>query len=386
MKWSARKKVRLSEKNVRLSEMSPSSEGEWHRWFAWYPVSMATARDSVHWVWLEFVERKWRTSKHGSGRKRLRYRLPVNSEPDVQQRLHNLTELARKLDVALRRADNRSSGALRRAASDPFRLQRKIVLGLLLALAAAAWAVLVWQHADVTMDMTASVTIGPHAPLFLVIWVVMMVAMMFPTAAPMILTFHRVQAGNRKPRDAFVTTWVFVAAYLFVWACAGMFAYAGMLAAETAAARLALPPATTAQIGGAIIMVAGIYELTPLKDVCLSKCRTPIDFIVTSWRDGATSALEMGLLHGAYCLGCCWLLFVMLFPLGIMNVGAMAAVTLIMFAEKTLPWPRLAPYAAAVALVLYGALVITSPQLLPTFQEDGGAAMTAEMQMKMPTR
>jgi len=271
-----------------------------------------------------------------------------------------------------------------KAQPDPLSLQRNVILGLLLALAAAAWAVLVWQHADV--DMTSSVTLGPRVPLFLVIWVVMMVAMMFPTAAPMILTFHRVQAGNRKLGDAFVTTWVFVAAYLLVWACAGMFAYAGMLAAETAAARLALSPVTTAQIGGAIIMVAGIYQLTPLKDVCLSKCRTPIDFIVTSWRDGATSALEMGLLHGAYCLGCCWLLFVMLFPLGIMNVGAMAAVTLIIFAEKTLPWPRLAPYAAAVALVLYGALVITSPQLLPTFQEDGGAAMPAEMQMKMPVK
>src|SRR5262245_64160388 len=158
MKWPSRKKVR-----IRLSaERSPYSEGEWHRWFAWYPVSMATARDSTHWVWLEFVERKWRTSTSGSGRKRLHYRVPANSEPDVQQRLHNLTELARKLDVALRRADNKSSGALRRAASDPFRLQRKIVLGLLLALAAAAWAVLVWQHADVTMDMTASVTIGPQ--------------------------------------------------------------------------------------------------------------------------------------------------------------------------------------------------------------------------------
>jgi predicted metal-binding membrane protein len=383
MKWPARKNVRHSEKNVRRSAMSPDSEGEWHCWFAWYPVAMATARDSTHWVWLEFVERKWRTSKHGSGRKRLRYRLlPVNSKPYVQQRLHNLAELTRKLDVALCRADNKPSGALRRAARDPFRFQRNVVMGLLLALVAAAWTVLVWQHADATMDMaTASVTIGPRAPLFLVIWVIMMVAMMLPTAAPMILTFHRVQAANRQLGDAFVTTWVFVAAYLLVWACAGMAAYAGMLAAETAAARLALPPATTAQIAGAIIMVAGIYELTPLKDVCLSKCRRPMDFIVTSWRDGATSALEMGLLHGAYCLGCCWLLFVILFPLGIMNLGAMAAVTLFIFAEKTLPWPRVAPYAAAVALVLYGALVITSPKLLPTFQQDGDAAMPAEMQM-----
>jgi predicted metal-binding membrane protein len=116
--------------------------------------------------------------------------------------------------------------------------------------------------------------------------------------------------------------------------------------------------------------------------VFLSKCREPIDFIVLAYRDGATSALEMGLLHGAYCLGCCWLLFVILFPLGIMNVAAMAVVTLIILAEKTLPWPRLAPYATAGALVLYGALVITSPQLLPTFQQD----MPAEMPMTFPAK
>jgi predicted metal-binding membrane protein len=274
-----------------------------------------------------------------------------------------------------------------KAQPDPIALQRNVILGLLFSLAAAAWAVLVWQRADATMDMTmASPTAGLRAPLFLATWAVMMVAMMLPTALPMVLTFHRVQAVNRQLGDAFVTTWVFVAAYLVVWAFSGIAAYAGMLAAEAAIVRAALSPTTAAQVGGAIIVVAGIYQLTRLKDVCLSKCRKPIDFIATSWRDGATSALEMGLLYGLYCLGCCWLLFVILFPLGIMNFGAMVAVTLIIFAEKTLPWPRLASYAVAVALVLYGALVITSPQLLPTFQKDGGAAMPAEMPMKMPMK
>jgi len=273
-----------------------------------------------------------------------------------------------------------------KAQPDLLSRQRGVILGLLLALAAAAWAALVWTHAYSNMEdmTTGSVTLGPRAPLFLVMWVVMMVAMMLPTAAPMILTFHKVQAANRQPRDAFVSTWVFAAAYLVVWAFAGLAAYVGMQAAEAAIVRAALPPAAAAQIGGAIIVVAGIYQLTPLKDVCLSKCRQPLDFIVTSWRGGATSALEMGLLHGSYCLGCCWLLFVILFPLGLMNVGAMAAVTLIIFAEKTLPWPRLAPYAAAVALVLYGALVITSPQLLPTFQQHGGSVMPAEMPTMLP--
>jgi predicted metal-binding membrane protein len=166
-----------------------------------------------------------------------------------------------------------------------------------------------------------------------------------------------------------------------VWAFAGIAAYAGVLAAETAAARAALTPAAEAQVGGVILLVAGIYQLTALKELCLSKCRTPIRFIMTSWRDGTAGAFRMGLLHGIYCLGCCWLLFVILFPLG-MNVGAMAAVTLIILAEKMLPWPRLMPRAAAAALVLYGALVIASSQLHPTFKKDGGAAMPAEMHIE----
>jgi predicted metal-binding membrane protein len=271
------------------------------------------------------------------------------------------------------------------AHANPLSVQRNIILGLLLALAAAAWAVLVWQSADADMDRTmASSTMGLRAPLFLTIWVIMMVAMMFPTAAPMILTFRKVQAGKRQRGDAFVSTWVFVAAYILVWTLAGVVAYVGALAAEAIAARAALSPVTAARIGGVVLVAAGIYQLTPLKDLCLSKCRTPVTFIMTSWRDGAAGALRMGLLHGAYCLGCCWLLFVILFPLGIMNIAAMVIITLVIFAEKTLPWGRLAPRATAVALVLYGALVITTPELLPTFQKNDGTAMPAEMQMKMP--
>jgi predicted metal-binding membrane protein len=278
----------------------------------------------------------------------------------------------------------RAIGGLDKAQLAPLRVQHNVILVLLLALAAAAWAVLVWQHGDATMDMAmASPPIGLRAPLFLASWVVMMMAMMFPTAAPMILAFHRVQAVKYQLDVALVSTWVFVGAYLLVWAFAGIAAYAGVLAAETAAARAALTPAAEAQVGGVILLVAGIYQLTPLKELCLSKCRTPIRFIMTSWRDGTAGAFRMGLLHGIYCLGCCWLLFVILFPLG-MNVGAMAAVTLIILAEKMLPWPGLMPRAAAAALVLYGALVIASSQLHPTFKKDGSTAMPAEMHMTLP--
>jgi Predicted metal-binding integral membrane protein (DUF2182) len=98
---------------------------------------------------------------------------------------------------------------------------------------------------------------------------------------------------------------------------------------------------------------------------------------MTSWRDGVTGALRMGLLHGAYCLGCCWLLFVVLFPLGIMNIAAMAVITLVIFAEKVLPWGRPVARATAAALVAYGAMVLVTPHVLPTFMASGGMTITA---------
>jgi predicted metal-binding membrane protein len=202
----------------------------------------------------------------------------------------------------------------------------------------------------------------------------MMVAMMFPTAAPMILTFHKVQASKRQRGESFVATWVFVAAYLLVWAVSGVVAYLGAVAAEAIASRAALSANTAARIGGGVLIVAGLYQLSPLKDVCLAKCRTPISFIMTSWRDGVGGALRMGLLHGTYCLGCCWLLFVILFPLGIMNLAAMAVITLVIFAEKTVPWGRLVARMTAGALVAYGVAVLVVPQALPTFVPGGDMA------------
>ncbi len=271
---------------------------------------------------------------------------------------------------------------MQRAQTDRLLVQRYVILGLLLAVAAAAWGLLIWQGAGAAMDMArgmamASPTMGMRAPLFLAVWVVMMVAMMFPTAAPMILTFHTVQTRKRRRGEAFVATWVFVAAYMLVWTLSGVAAYAGALAAEAVAARLAVSPATAARIGGAILVAAGVYQLTPLKDMCLAKCRTPIGFIMTSWRDGVGGALRMGLLHGTYCLGCCWLLFVILFPLGLMNIAAMAVITAVVFAEKALPWGRPVARATAAALVAYGAVVLVVPRVLPTFVAAGGMVMTA---------
>src|SRR3979411_3026635 len=138
-----------------------------------------------------------------------------------------------------------------RTQSGPIAFQRNVILGLLLALAAAAWAALVWQGASGDIDMAMdSPTMGLRAPLFLTTWVIMMVAMMFPTAAPMIVAFHTLQPDKRQRGEAFLSTWIFVAAYLLVWGLSGVAAYAGALAAEAVAAHTALSPATAARAGG----------------------------------------------------------------------------------------------------------------------------------------
>jgi predicted metal-binding membrane protein len=253
--------------------------------------------------------------------------------------------------------------ALNKTQPNLLRLQRNAILLLLMTLAAAAWAVLVWQHGDVGMDVTmASSTTGLRATLFIAIWVVMMVAMMFPTAAPMILAFHQVEVSKRQSDDAFASAWAFVTAYLLVWTLAGVAAYAVVASIQIPAIRNAFGPTSVAQFSGAILIAAGIYQLTPLKEAWLYECRTPIN--TTSWYREKTGAFRLGLHHGAYCVGCYLLLFAILFPLG-MSIGAMAVVTLIILAEKMLPRPTLVSYAIGAVLVLYGALVITSPQLLP---------------------
>lgn len=249
----------------------------------------------------------------------------------------------------------------------PLPRERNLILASLLILAAIAWAVLVWQSGENDDDMGMSgLTMGMEAPLFLAIWVAMMVAMMFPTAAPMILMFARVQAGRRQREQPFVPTWLFVGAYLVVWTLFGALAYAGAVAGDELADRSMWLMDNAARIGGGVLVAAGLYQLSPLKRSCLGKCRTPMDFILGSWRDGRAGAVRMGVEHGAYCLGCCWLLFVILFPLGMTNVAAMAIITLLIFAEKSLPLGRQTASLAAVALIAYGATVVFVPGALPT--------------------
>jgi predicted metal-binding membrane protein len=242
------------------------------------------------------------------------------------------------------------------------RRQRNVVLALLLALAGACWLV-VLRQAGMTQGM--GLTMGLTLPLFLLAWVAMMIAMMFPTAAPMILMFATVAAGKRQRAQPFVPTWVFVSAYLTVWVGFGLVAYAAAAGLGGLAMQSTWLMDNAARLGGAIILVGGLYQLSPLKSLCLTKCRSPLSFLLTSWRDGYGGAFVMGLKHGAYCLGCCWLLFAILFPLGVMNIAAMVGLTLLIFAEKSLAWGSAIANVAGVALMAYGAVVLVTAHGLP---------------------
>ncbi len=245
--------------------------------------------------------------------------------------------------------------------------QRNVILAILLAVASLAWIIVI-QQARAPMDTMPGglgLTMGMSALAFVAMWTVMMVAMMFPASAPMILTFSAIQARKRAAARPYVPVSVFTASYVLVWALFGVVAFGFAAGLDWLAERSHLLMTSWPRIAGGLIVAAGVYQLTPLKDTCLSKCRSPVSFLLAHWRDGWSGAFVVGFLHGIYCAGCCWLLFVILVPLGVMNLVAMAAVTIVVFAEKTLPGGERTARAAAAGLIGYGLLVLVLPGALP---------------------
>ena len=236
------------------------------------------------------------------------------------------------------------------------------IAALLLAAALATWVV--------TVQRMRGMDAGPGTDLgglgwYLGIWVTMMAAMMLPSVAPMVLVFHRISLERARRSQPFVRTWVFALSYLAVWALYGLAAYLlyrfvvhldlGWLAWHRGGRFVA---------GGAIA-AAGLYELTPLKSVCLRHCRSPLHFVMHGWRDGVRGAWRMGAVHGAYCVGCCWGLMVVLFALGVMSLLWMAAVAGLIFVQKILPGGERLTRAFAVLFVAAGIWVASSPGSVP---------------------
>ena len=221
-----------------------------------------------------------------------------------------------------------------------------VLVGLLALLAAAAWIV--------TANRMSGMDMGPNTDpgslgFFTGVWVLMMAAMMFPSAAPMVAVYARV---SRAPR----ATVIFVAGYLVTWALAGVLGWSLAVAARHSGA-------ISWDGGGryavaAILVGAALYQLTPLKDRCLTHCRSPISFVLNHWRPGRAGALRMGTAHGAWCVGCCWALMASLFALGVMSLSWMVIVAMLIAGEKLLPWKAFANRGIALLLLALGVAVL----------------------------
>lgn len=221
------------------------------------------------------------------------------------------------------------------------RRDRAVVLAGVLGVAALAWAYILYLargRNDLDLVMHPMEPWGGLDFLFrFVMWAVMMVAMMVPTAAPMILLFATVNRRRREQRQPFVPTGVFLAGYVVVWSGFAALATLAMWGLHTAALLSPRLVSTSPLLGGALLIAAGIYQWSPLKRICLTHCRTPLGFLMSEWREGTRGGFQMGLRHGSYCVGCCWILMTLLFVTGVMNLLWLAAIAVFVLVEKVAP-------------------------------------------------
>jgi predicted metal-binding membrane protein len=267
------------------------------------------------------------------------------------------------------------TGSGLRPAFSAVRVRLGLVL-VLFALAALGWWWIVGQMQG--MDDGPWTALGTFA-WFLGVWVVMMAAMMFPSIAPTVALYSRMTRTRLPLAPA-----AFTAGYLLTWSVAGVAAWIiALLTSRLGGDALAWHNAG-ATIAAVTIIVAAVYELTPLKDACLGKCRSPLGFLLGSWRDGVLGGLRMGAKNGAWCVGCCWALMAALFALGVMSITWMALVAGLIAIEKTLPWRRVAVYGTASLLLLLGLLILVSPHAVPWLTLPGGEEPMPMMTPEMP--
>lgn len=234
------------------------------------------------------------------------------------------------------------------------------LVALLLLLAAASWSFTFAHLAG--MDGGSWTNPGPLG-FFTVTWVVMLAAMMFPSVAPMVVAYHRIQRHRRLARRyaPIGSTAIFVTGYLVSWTAFGLGAYSLYMLVASFAPGVFAPDQGGRYVAAGTIMVAAVYQLTPAKNVSLMKCRSPVDFVLHRLRPGYRGALRMGVEHGTWCVACCWALMTALFALGVMSISWMALIGAFIAAEKLLPWKRLPNRLVAVALAMIALGVILSP-------------------------
>ncbi|MGI8818820.1 MAG: DUF2182 domain-containing protein [Gemmatimonadales bacterium] len=243
------------------------------------------------------------------------------------------------------------------------RRERLIVVAGLVALAALAWLYLAHTaagmsaHAGMSMPMVSTWGAEETASLALM-WIVMMVAMMVPSAAPVILLFAGLSRRRRIHGVLATPVSVFLLGYLIAWTGYAVLAAVTQSALQSAALLSPAMASASPLLGGAILILAGVYQWLPLKGACLAHCRSPLGFFSTEWREGVSGALQMGFRHGSYCVGCCWALMALLFVAGVMNLLWVAVIAGFVLAEKVVPSGRLLGRVTGLALAGYGLWVL----------------------------
>jgi len=241
---------------------------------------------------------------------------------------------------------------------------RAAILVSLVGMTVLAWLYLIRTAAAMTsgsgpMDMAALRGWSPmDAFLVFLMWAVMMVGMMVPSVAPTTMVYAAVVRKAAREGSVVAPTATFVAGYLFMWTLFSALATLAQWGLESAALLSPMMVATSPALGAGLLIAAGVYQLTPFKSACLLHCRHPVQYFMTHWRKGRIGALRMGLHHGAFCLGCCWFLMMLLFFGGVMNLLWIAAITLFVLLEKALPHGPLAGKITAPLLILTGLFVL----------------------------
>ncbi len=264
-----------------------------------------------------------------------------------------------------------------------FTRDRMTPAAVLLLLAALAWVgVLIWARSPSMMDAMPGPVAPTRATLFAAMWLVMMAAMMLPAVTPIVLLFRTVQRSRVARGNLAVPTSSFVGGYLLVWLAAGVAAFLIYALVQSVSPRLHADTGWLPYVGGVIVVLAGIYQLTPLKNVCLRHCRSPIHFLMHGWGEGKLGAFRTGAGHGLFCLGCCWGIMAVLFVVGLMNLGWMAALSLVITIEKLAPRGVTIARGVGGLFIALGALIAFWPSAFAP----AGLTMGNTMSMGSPSR
>ena len=244
---------------------------------------------------------------------------------------------------------------------------RLIIIGGLFFITLLSWLYIIYLYNQmVYMDMNALFFAMPMTPewtyidfiLLFLMWLVMMIAMMTPSISTFILMFATVNRQKKQQDRPFINTAYLIAGYFLVWAAFSLVATTLQWLLQQISLLNPDMKITSKILGSIILIATGIFQFTPLKKTCLTHCGSPLNFVLQHWKESKQGALKMGIENGFYCLGCCWMLMVLLFVTGIMNLLWVAIIALFVLVEKILSQLKWIPFFAGIALILYGILLL----------------------------